>query len=82
MSSCLQAGDGTTYRGSAWAASSAKRSRSSSSETVDCSPPRSRTASAASDSRSPYTTVNGTFCSSASRIRLPSVSSRSSISTR
>ena len=55
---------------------------SASSEIVDCSPPRSRTARAASDSRSPYTTTNGTFSSSASRMRLPSVSSRSSTSTR
>ena len=41
-----------------------------------------RTAIASTDSRSPQTTTSGTFSSSASRIRLPSVSSRASTSTR
>ena len=46
------------------------------------SPPRLRTAIASRVSRSPQTTTYGIFCSSASRIRLPSVSTRSSTSAR
>ena len=47
-------------------------------------PPRRACAPAIASrvSRSPQTTTYGIFCSSASRIRLPSVSSRSSASTR
>ena len=59
---------------------SRRRARRATSSTP--SPPRFRTAIASRDSRSPQTTMYGTFCSSASRIRLPSVSSRSSTSAR
>src|SRR5207245_4253771 len=54
------------YRVASRAAKSARLS-------VDCSPPRSRIARASSDSRSPQTTVTGTFSTSALRWRLPPV---------
>src|SRR4029450_1560946 len=66
------------YTVAAWRSSASN----SSIDFVDCSPPRSRTAIASSDSLSPQTTTYGIFSTSALRIRLPTVSSESSTSTR
>src|SRR4029453_9365393 len=60
----------------------ARYSRSSESDRVHCSPPRARTARASSDCLTPYRITTGIFSTSASRMRLPTVSFRSSTSTR
>src|SRR4029077_16668105 len=63
------------------AASRSSESKSSR-DFVDWSPPCRRTPIASSDSLSPQTSTYGIFSTSALRIRLPTVSSESSISTR
>src|SRR5215211_4120505 len=88
QSSSLATDDPCSYTGAFLGAGLASPATAASSSTspsrlnVCCSPCRRLTASASRDSRSPQTITNGTFSTSAARIRLPSVSSGSATAAR